>query len=473
MSCQGRPSAVGPVDDLVVDVGDVGGQPHVEPGPAQVADEHVVHERSGGRARGAAGRTPSGRTGRSTPCPGRGARARGPPVWRCRTGAARPRTGAARRRRDGHAGSAPRTAFGGARRRSMARMGRIPDKPTLDGIEAGWSDRWEADGTYRFDRTASRRATCSRSTRRRRPCPGSIHMGTVFGYTQTDAIARYQRMAGKAVFFPIGWDDNGLATERRVQNFYGVRCDPSAALRPRLPAAVPRRHAEGPPRDPDLAAQLRRALPRADRHRRGRVRGPLPSPRAVLRLVAASTRRSTTSAGAPRRRRSSTTSPAARRTAPRRRRSGTSTTAPPSRRPRSRTVSGPAPTTCWRSARPDGGDLLIDTTRPELVVSCVALVAHPDDERYAPLDRHDRAHAGLRRRGAGRRPPTGPARQGHRHRDGLHVRRHHRRDVVARARPADAQRHRARRPHRRRRRRRGWAPMRRAGRLPTSSPGSP
>ncbi len=118
--------------------------------------------------------------------------------------------------------------------------GRIPDKPTLDGIEARWSERWEADGTYRFDRTAAPDDVFSIDT----PPPtvsGSIHMGTVFGYTQTDAIARYQRMRGKAVFFPIGWDDNGLATERRVQNYYGVRCDPSPAVRPRLRAAVPRR----------------------------------------------------------------------------------------------------------------------------------------------------------------------------------------------------------------------------------------
>ena len=131
--------------------------------------------------------------------------------------------------------------------RILARWAAIPDKPTLDGIEARWSERWEADGIYRFDRTAERADVFSIDT----PPPtvsGSIHMGTVFGYTQTDAIARYQRMGGKAVFFPIGWDDNGLATERRVQNFYGVRCDPSPAVRRRLRAAVPRRRPEGPRR---------------------------------------------------------------------------------------------------------------------------------------------------------------------------------------------------------------------------------
>ena len=56
---------------------------------------------------------------------------------------------------------------------------------------------------------------------------GSLHVGHVFSYTHTDLIARFQRMRGKAVFYPMGWDDNGLPTERRVQNYYGVRCDPS------------------------------------------------------------------------------------------------------------------------------------------------------------------------------------------------------------------------------------------------------
>ena len=56
---------------------------------------------------------------------------------------------------------------------------------------------------------------------------GSLHIGHVLSYTHTDVIARYQRMRGKTVFYPMGWDDNGLATERRVQNYFGVRCDPT------------------------------------------------------------------------------------------------------------------------------------------------------------------------------------------------------------------------------------------------------
>ena len=105
-------------------------------------------------------------------------------------------------------------------------MTQVPDKPTVDGLEAKWSRRWEADGVYRFDRTATRSAVFSIDT----PPPtvsGSLHMGHVFSYTHTDNIARYRRMAGDEVFYPMGWDDNGLPTERRVQNYFGVRCDPT------------------------------------------------------------------------------------------------------------------------------------------------------------------------------------------------------------------------------------------------------
>ncbi|MDH3959292.1 MAG: valine--tRNA ligase, partial [Actinomycetota bacterium] len=103
---------------------------------------------------------------------------------------------------------------------------RIPEKPSIDGIESVWSQRWEDDSTYRFDRTRPRPDVYSIDT----PPPtvsGSLHVGHVFSYTHTDLIARYKRMRGFDVFYPMGWDDNGLPTERRVQNFYGVRCEPT------------------------------------------------------------------------------------------------------------------------------------------------------------------------------------------------------------------------------------------------------
>jgi valyl-tRNA synthetase len=102
----------------------------------------------------------------------------------------------------------------------------LPEKPALEGLETKWNARWEADGTYRFDRSRPRGEVYAIDT----PPPtisGSLHVGHVFSYTHTDVMARFQRMRGKAVFYPMGWDDNGLPTERRVQNYYGVRCDPS------------------------------------------------------------------------------------------------------------------------------------------------------------------------------------------------------------------------------------------------------
>ncbi|MDR1768138.1 MAG: valine--tRNA ligase, partial [Propionibacteriaceae bacterium] len=107
----------------------------------------------------------------------------------------------------------------------------IPDKPALEGLEEKWSRRWQADGCYTFRRPASREQVFSIDT----PPPtvsGSLHVGHVFSYTHTDLVARYQRMRGKQVFYPMGWDDNGLPTERRVQNYYGVRCVPSIPYDP-------------------------------------------------------------------------------------------------------------------------------------------------------------------------------------------------------------------------------------------------
>jgi valyl-tRNA synthetase len=107
----------------------------------------------------------------------------------------------------------------------------VPDKPSLEGLEAKWSAHWEADGVYRFDRTQAREQIYAIDT----PPPtvsGSLHIGHVFSFSQTDMIARFWRMRGKDVWYPMGWDDNGLATERRVQNYFGVSCDPSLPYDP-------------------------------------------------------------------------------------------------------------------------------------------------------------------------------------------------------------------------------------------------
>ncbi len=122
---------------------------------------------------------------------------------------------------------------------------RIPEKPSIDGIESVWSARWEQAGTYRFDRTSERAQVYSIDT----PPPtvsGSLHVGHVFSYTHPDLVARYKRMQGLEVFYPMGWDDNGLPTERRVQNYYGVRCEPTMHYDPDFT----------PPAKPDAKKQV-------------------------------------------------------------------------------------------------------------------------------------------------------------------------------------------------------------------------
>ena len=111
---------------------------------------------------------------------------------------------------------------------SFVRAASTPDKVGVEGLEAKWGPSWETSGTYSFNKSADKSAIYSIDT----PPPtvsGSLHVGHVFSYTHTDLIARYQRMLGQEVYYPMGWDDNGLPTERRVQNFYGVRCDPTLA----------------------------------------------------------------------------------------------------------------------------------------------------------------------------------------------------------------------------------------------------
>ena len=255
----------------------------------------------------------------------------------------------------------------------------VPEKPALEGLEQKWTARWEADGIYRFDRTRSRPDVYAIDT----PPPtvsGSLHVGHVFSYTHTDIVARYHRMRGKAVFYPMGWDDNGLPTERRVQNYFGVRCDPSLPFDPGFaPPAKPGKHPipVSRPNFIDLCARLtaedEKAFENLWRHLGLSVdwsmtyatidrRAQRISQVSFLRLL---------QRGLAYQLEAPTLWDVDFRTA----------VAQAELEDRQQ----PGAYHRIRFARPDGGSVEIETTRPELIPACVALVAHPDDERYRPF----------------------------------------------------------------------------------------
>jgi valyl-tRNA synthetase len=263
---------------------------------------------------------------------------------------------------------------------------RIPDKPVLEGLEAKWTPIWETSGVYRFDGSRPRGEVYSIDT----PPPtvsGSLHVGHVFSYTHTDVVARFQRMRGKAVFYPMGWDDNGLPTERRVQNYYGVRCDPSlpydASFAPpekpgKQPVSVSR------PNFIELCARLTTEDEKVFEH--------------LWKYLGLSVDWSRTYA---------TISRAAQRVSQlaflRLARRGLAyqleaptlwdidfRTAVAQAELEDRERPGAYHRVRFALAEVVSGSegsrtVEIETTRPELIPACVALVAHPDDERYRPL----------------------------------------------------------------------------------------
>ena len=261
---------------------------------------------------------------------------------------------------------------------------RVPDKPTLDGLEQRWDQVWQAQGTYAFDRTRERGDVYAIDT----PPPtvsGSLHVGHVFSYTHADLLARYQRMRGKSVFYPMGWDDNGLPTERRVQNYYGVRCDPSqpydagyeppadsGALKKGTPQVsisranfielCHRLSAEDEKAFEALFTRLGLSVDWSHTYETIGDRARRAAQRAFLRNLA---RGEAYATEAP-------------------------TlwdvdykTAVAQAELADREMPGAYHRIAFRQA--DGTALHIETTRPELLPACVALVAHPDDERYRPL----------------------------------------------------------------------------------------
>jgi valyl-tRNA synthetase len=265
----------------------------------------------------------------------------------------------------------------------------LPDKPALEGLEAKWNARWEGDGTYRFDRSRARKDIYSIDT----PPPtvsGSLHIGHVFSFTHTDIIARFQRMRGKDVFYPMGWDDNGLPTERRVQNYYGVRCDPSLPYDPSFqPPEKPPKPAISISR-PNfielcnrLTADDEKAFEQLWRHLGlsvdwtctyatiGRAAQRV-SQVAFLRLL---------KKGIAYQLEAPTLWDVDFRTAVAQAELEDREQPGAYHRIRFEIAEGPA-----KAGRYAGGSYVeIETTRPELIPACVALVAHPDDERYRPL----------------------------------------------------------------------------------------
>jgi valyl-tRNA synthetase len=256
---------------------------------------------------------------------------------------------------------------------------RVPEKPALEGLEQKWLARWEAEGTYRFDRSRARAEVFSIDT----PPPtvsGSLHVGHVFSYTHTDVIARFQRMRGKEVFYPMGWDDNGLPTERRVQNYYGVRCDPALAYDPAFRPPEKPAKAPIPVSRPNFVA-LCQMLTAEDEQAFERL----------WRYLGLSVDWGMTYA---------TIDPGAQRVSQmaflRLFQSGLAyqveaptlwdvdfRTAVAQAELEDREVPGAYHRVRFGAAA--GASVEIETTRPELIPACVALVAHPDDDRYRPL----------------------------------------------------------------------------------------
>jgi len=266
----------------------------------------------------------------------------------------------------------------------------IPDKPALEGLEATWGEVWEREGTYAFDRAKAVSLGKDSVFAVDTPPPtasGSLHIGHVFSYTHMDLAARYQRARGKVIFYPMGWDDNGLPTERRVQNYYGVRCDPKLpydpSFTPPLDGAdnastkaadqipISRRNfvelceqltVEDEKKFEELWRTLGLSVDWSQTYRTISDESQRTAQRAFLRNLS---RGEAYQADAP------TLWDITFRTAV----------------AQAELEDKDMPGAYHRVSfhKPDGGTIDIETTRPEMIPACVALVANPEDERYKPF----------------------------------------------------------------------------------------
>jgi valyl-tRNA synthetase len=255
----------------------------------------------------------------------------------------------------------------------------VPDKVGVDGLESKWVPVWENGSVYRFDRTKPREDVYSIDT----PpltASGSLHIGHVFSYTHTDLVARYHRMRGREVFYPIGWDDNGLPTERRVQNHFGVRCEPSLPYDPGFrPPEKPGKNAIPVSRRNfvELCQELSETDEKVFEDVWRRIGLSVDWSTAYQTIDPATTQISQRGFL-----RNLARGEAYQSEAPTLW-DVTFRTAVAQAELEDRERPGAYHDLAFRTA--EDAEVLISTTRPELLPACVALVAHPDDERYQPL----------------------------------------------------------------------------------------
>jgi valyl-tRNA synthetase len=224
-------------------------------------------------------------------------------------------------------------------------------------VEAASRELWEAHDVYRYDRDGQG-AVFSVDTPPPYVSAAHLHVGHAMSYSQPDFIVRYRRMRGDRVFYPIGFDDNGLPTERYVEQAYGVRAvDMPRAEFTALCLDETRRVAE---RYEDLWRRFGLSVDWSLRYSTIDARCQRTAQTSFVKLHEAGYLRRAQD--------------------------------PILWCPEDRTSLAQADVEdLERTSRLHtirfGPDLLIATTRPELLPACVALYYHPGDARYAGLER--------------------------------------------------------------------------------------
>lgn len=258
-------------------------------------------------------------------------------------------------------------------------MKNLPQNYKHSEIEQKWMAEWETKGVYKWNSKIDRKNTFVVDT----PPPtvsGSLHVGHVFSYTHTDIITRYQRMLGKNIMYPMGWDDNGLPTERRVQNKFGISCNVELAYDPNWKPAPSENKVEVSRRNFIEACQIvtaedelafetlwRNLALSVDWSEQYSTIGEHCRKISQLSFIDLAKKGLVYTADAPTMWDVTYQTALAQADIEDREKDG-------AYHDISFTIDGPE-----NSIRED---FIISTTRPELLVSCIAVVAHPDDERY-------------------------------------------------------------------------------------------